>query len=101
MADRPARVFNANEFKHVEIVDNYTIGKDKGDPRVECLYCLLQFVGLATRIPAHLAGTSGFGVAACSEVPADFKKENIRVTQERTREREARGKKHKVAASAA
>jgi hypothetical protein len=57
MADRPARVFNANEFKHVDIVDDYASGNDKGDPRVECLYCLLQFEGqaIATRIRAHLA----------------------------------------------
>jgi hypothetical protein len=26
MADRPARLFNANEFKHVEIVDDYPSG---------------------------------------------------------------------------
>jgi hypothetical protein len=61
-----ARVFNANEFEHVEIVDDYASSKDKGDPCVECLHCQLQFVGQATRIRAHLAGTSGFGVAACS-----------------------------------
>jgi hypothetical protein len=101
MADRPARVFNANEFKHVKIVDDFESGKNKGNPRVECLYCLLQFVGQATRRREHLAGTSGFGVAVCSEVPAEIKQENIRVTQEKTREREAKGKKHKVAASAA
>jgi hypothetical protein len=82
MADRPAHVFNANEFKHIELVDDYASGKDKGDPRVECLYCQLQFVGQATRIRAHLAGTSGFGVDACSQVPADVKQENIRVSQE-------------------
>jgi hypothetical protein len=54
---------------------------------VECLYYQLQFVG-----QAHLAGPSGFGVAACSEVPADVKQENIRVTQEETCEREAKRK---------
>jgi hypothetical protein len=56
--ERPARVFNANEFKHVEFVGNSESGKDKGDPRVESLYCQLQFGGQATRIQAHLAGTS-------------------------------------------
>jgi hypothetical protein len=35
-----------------------------------------------------------------SEVPADVKQEKTRVTQEKTREREAIGKKQKVAASA-
>jgi hypothetical protein len=45
---RPARIFNANEFKHVEIVDDYASGKDEGDPRVEYLYCQLQFVGQGT-----------------------------------------------------
>jgi hypothetical protein len=99
MADRAARVFNANEFKHVEIVDDCASGKDRGDPCAERLYCPLQFVGQATRIREHLEGTSG--VTACSEVPADVKHENIRVTQEKTREREAKGKKQKVAASAA
>jgi hypothetical protein len=100
----PARVFNANEFKHIEILDDFASGKDEGDPRVECLYCQLQFVGQATRIRAHLSGRPGFGVEVPAdvkqentEVPADVKQENIRVTQEKTREQDAKGKKRKVA----
>jgi hypothetical protein len=62
----------------------YDFANDKrtGDPRVECMYCELQFVGHSTRIRAHLAGSSGVGVAACSAVPDEVMQEMIRVTQE-------------------
>jgi hypothetical protein len=76
------RVFNTNEFKHVEVIDDFANDKRTGDPRVECMYCELQFVGHSTRIRAHLAGSSGVGVAACSEVPEEVKQEMARVTPE-------------------
>jgi hypothetical protein len=52
------------------------------DPRVECMYCELQFVGHSTQIRAHLAGSSGVGGASCSAVPEEVRQEIIRVTQE-------------------
>jgi hypothetical protein len=75
-------VFNTNEFKHVKVIDDFANDKRTGDPRVESMYCELQFVGHFTRIRAHLAGSSGVGVAACSAVPEEVKQEMIRVTQE-------------------
>jgi hypothetical protein len=68
-------VFNTNEFKHVEVIDDFANDKHKGDPRVEGLDFELQLVGHFTRaqIRAHLAGSSGAGVAACtcSAVPKE------------------------------
>jgi hypothetical protein len=90
------RVFNANEFKHVEVIEDFANDKRTGDPRVECLYCELQFVGHSTRIRAHLAGSSGVGVAACSAVPDEVKREMIRVTKEKSLEKDAKVKKRKV-----
>jgi hypothetical protein len=55
-------VFNTNEFKHVEVIDDFANDKRTGDPRVECMYCELQFLGHSTRIRAHLAGSSGVSV---------------------------------------
>jgi hypothetical protein len=56
--------------------------KHIGDPRVECLYYELQFVEHSTRIRAHLARSSGVGVADCSAVPEEVKQDMITVTQE-------------------
>jgi hypothetical protein len=61
------------------------------------MYCELQFVGHSTRIGAHLAGTSGAGVAACSAVPEDVKKKMIRVIRDKNRERALQAKKRKIA----
>jgi hypothetical protein len=91
------RVFNTNEFKHVEVIDDLANDKRTGDPRVECMYCELQFGGLFIRIRAHLAGSSGVGVAACSAVPEDVKQEMIRVTQDKNLERYLKAKKRKIA----
>jgi hypothetical protein len=91
------RVFNANEFKHVDVIDDFANDKSTGDPRVECLYCELQFVGHSTRIRAHLAGLSGVGVAACSTLPEEVKQEMIRVTIEKTLERDSQAKKRTIA----
>jgi hypothetical protein len=74
--------FNTNEFKHIEVIDDFVNGKCTGDPRVECMYCELQFVGHSAWIRAHIAGPSGDGDAACSSVPEEVKQEMTRVTQE-------------------
>jgi hypothetical protein len=68
-------VFNTNEFNNVQVKDDFANDKRSGDPRVECMYCELQFVGQSTRIRAHLAGSSGVGVAACLAVPEELKQE--------------------------
>jgi hypothetical protein len=52
------RVFNTNEFKHVEVLDDFANDKRTNDPRVECMYSELQFVGHSTQMRAHLAGSS-------------------------------------------
>jgi hypothetical protein len=57
------RVFNTNEFKNVEVIDDCANDERTSDPRVQCMYCELQFVGHSTQIRAHLARSSGVGVA--------------------------------------
>jgi hypothetical protein len=79
-------VFHTNEFKHVEVIDDFANDKHKDDPRVEYMYFDLQFEGHFTRaqIRAHLAESSGVSVAACtcSAVPKEVKQEMIRANQE-------------------
>jgi hypothetical protein len=76
------RVFNTNEFKDVEVIDDFANDKRTGDPSVECMYCELQFLGHSTRIEAHHAGSSGVSVAACSVEHEKVTQEIIRVVQE-------------------
>jgi hypothetical protein len=75
-------VFNTNEFKDVEVKDDFANDKCTGDPHVECMYCELQFLWHSTRIKAHLAGSSGVSNAACSAEPEEVMQEKIRVVQE-------------------
>ncbi len=55
------------EWGNTEIIETFKTG----DPRCKCVHCNKEFRGGASRIRAHLLGTKGVGVAACTACPQE------------------------------
>lgn len=77
------------EWQHVVIVED----KDKGSPKVQCLYCDKQFVGGAVRIREHLHGEKNAMIKPCEKVPEAVIEEMKQLAKAKNDEKTAKRKR--------
>ena len=68
------------EWKHVVVLEE----KDKGSPKVQCLYCDKQFVGGAVRIRDHLHGEVNALMKPCAKAPVEVIEEMKQIIKKKS-----------------
>lgn len=70
--------------------------KKGSNPYVKCIFCDLAFHGNATRIRAHILGTSGIGVQRCKCPPSHVVETLISTEKQSAERKEAMSRKRKL-----